>query len=74
MNETLIVICGGLFLYALCKAVITIRRRIQYNRDQERRRLSMRPNESELKESQNWYAMQALKRYTRPKKVIKNGL
>lgn len=74
MNQTLIVIFGGVFLYALCKFVITIKRRIQANRDRERLRLSMRPNESELKASQNWHAMEALKRYTKPKKEIKNGL
>ena len=63
----------GLFLYTLCKAVITVKRRIQYNRDRERRRLAMRPNEIELGNLQSLYANESMKIYTRPKKELKNG-
>lgn len=57
----------------LCRFIVKAMRRHQYNKDQERIKLSMRPNEAELKASQNWYAMEALKVYSKPKKELKNG-
>ena len=59
----------GLFLYALCKAVIAAKRRYQANRDRERYLRAVRPNEKDLEGMQNYFAMESLKAMAKPKKV-----
>ena len=71
MNDiwlSIIAFTSGLFIYYVCKFAIAVKRRIQTNGDRERIRLAMRPNESELKASQDWYANESMKVYSKPKR------